>query len=159
MINEFKYCTELKFKLYTNMHTQEGNEYLQYSYCYFQNSLNSLILFQKAQGEPIRTVTLVFTNVYDKDTALTLPKYFIFLGSKTDKAQRCTGMISRQGSGGCFVKSSSLLLLQEGENEKVHFSEYRSFVGVKSENKTGILPMPRFKHSILQRTGKYSLWG
>lgn len=83
----------LKIKLYANMCTWEGNEHLQYSCCHLQNSLNNLILCQKAPGETIRTVTLVFTNTHTKDRALTLPKYFIFLGPKTDKAQKCTGMI------------------------------------------------------------------
>lgn len=104
------------------MCTWEGNEYLQYSCCHLQNPFSNLTLCQKALEEAIRTVTLVFTNIFAKDTALTLPKYFIFLGSKTDNAQKCTGTIlGTQGFGFCFAKSSSLLLLQEGEKEKVCF--------------------------------------
>lgn len=135
----------MKFKLYANICTWEGNEYLQYSCCHLQNSLNNLILCQRALGEAIRTVTLVFTNIYAKDTALTLPKYFIFLGSKTDKAQKRTGTIlGTQGFGFRFAKSSSLLLLQEGEKEKARFFWKQLFQPIPSLSS----PSGSHKHSV-----------
>lgn len=58
LINEFN--TAHAWNLYTNIHISEGSEYLQYSLCDPQNWLNNLIHCQKALGEVIRRVALVF---------------------------------------------------------------------------------------------------